>query len=69
MPVMDGIQVLEEIRRLDPKAKVVMVTANLKPSTLQRVTDLKVHSVLKKFPTRATLLAELQRLLGDAPTP
>lgn len=64
MPVMDGFEALARIKHLDPKAKVIMVTADTKPATLSRIEALRAFSHLKKFPTREALLAALAAALA-----
>ena len=69
MPVMDGFEALAEIRHLDPKAKVVMVTADTKPATLMRIEALQAFSHLRKFPTKEGILEALEAALAGRKPP
>jgi two-component system chemotaxis response regulator CheY len=64
MPIMDGLAALKEIRKLDPSARVVMVTAMGQQAIV--IEALKAGAkdfVLKPFqPDR--ILATLQKLLA-----
>ena len=64
MPVMDGFEALAHITRLDPKAKVIMVTGDTKPATLQRIEALRAFGHLRKFPTKDGLLNALAAALA-----
>jgi len=48
MPEYDGFYALENIRKINPNAVVVMVTADLTPETEQRLEELKADSVVYK---------------------
>jgi len=48
MPNYDGIYALKEIRKIDNKANVIMVTADLKKETAQILTDLEASSIIYK---------------------
>ena len=48
MPDFDGFYVLNEIRKIDPKAKVVMVTADKTPETRKKLEEVKPTDVIYK---------------------
>ncbi len=48
MPENDGFYALEEIRKLDPYAKVVAVTADLTNETVTRLGELNISAVVYK---------------------
>lgn len=48
MPDGDGIYALEKIRETDPDAIVIMVTANLAPTTSERLKQLQATAVVYK---------------------
>lgn len=65
MPGVDGITALEEIRRLDPSAKVIILTADIQRRTLERVTELGACAIVKKPPAKEDVIVELGKALGD----
>jgi len=48
MPNYDGIYALKEIRKIDNKANVIIVTADLKKETAQILTDLEASAIIYK---------------------
>ena len=48
MPDYDGFYALKEIRKIDPSAKVIMVTADMTASTEQKLTELKATAMVYK---------------------
>ena len=48
MPKFDGFYALEQIRKLDPNAKVIMVTADLTADTSRLLDELKATAVIYK---------------------
>ena len=48
MPDYDGFYALKEIRKIDPDAKVIMVTADLTLDTEKRVKELKASAITYK---------------------
>jgi two-component system chemotaxis response regulator CheY len=55
MPVMNGFQALEEILKLDQKAVVIILTADVQIKAIARAHDLGAFSVLKKPPDRESI--------------
>ena len=49
MPHYDGFYALEHIQRLDPKAKIIMVTADLTSDTMKRLEEFAVGVVYKPY--------------------
>ncbi|MBF0342739.1 MAG: response regulator [Nitrospirae bacterium] len=56
MPVMDGFTALEEMRKVDPAAIVVVLTADVQKKTTQRVEELGAFMVLKKPPVKENII-------------
>jgi len=48
MPESDGFYALEEIRKLDPHAKVVAVTADLNNESATRLIELNISAIIYK---------------------
>src|SRR5512145_1616419 len=48
MPVMDGIETLKEMKKLDKNAVIIMCTADVQPKTIQRVADLGALTLIRK---------------------
>lgn len=48
MPEYDGFYALEEIRKIDPQAKVIVVTADLRGDTEERLSMLKPTEIIYK---------------------
>ena len=65
MPGVDGITALEEIRKLDPAAVVIILTADIQRKTIDKVMELGAFSVAKKPPVREVILAELNHALAS----
>ncbi|KJU85443.1 response regulator receiver protein [Candidatus Magnetobacterium bavaricum] len=61
MPVMDGFEALEEIRKIDPLAVVVVLTADVQQKTTQRVQELGAFMVLKKPPVKDSTIDALHK--------
>ncbi len=67
MPVMDGATSIDEIRKFDPKALVIVSTADVQIKSLTRVMELGAFMVLKKPPSKESVLDALtqsEELLG-----
>lgn len=63
MPVMDGYQTLEEIKRLDLPTMVIVVSGDIQPEAHKRVKDLGAVDFIKK-PTSQEALVELLEKFG-----
>ncbi len=61
MPVMDGLQALEKIKEIDPKAVVIMCTADIQPKSIARANDLGALTVVRKPPTKEAVDNALSR--------
>ena len=48
MPDFDGFYGLEQIRKFDPNAKIIMVTADLTSDTEKKLVDLKASAMIYK---------------------
>jgi two-component system chemotaxis response regulator CheY len=61
MPVMDGFEALIEIKKNNPNAIVIITTADVQEKVLRRVSDLGALHVIKKPPSKTTILKALQQ--------
>jgi two-component system chemotaxis response regulator CheY len=52
MPVMDGVQALEEMKKFDADSIIVVATADVQVKSIERVMQLGAYDFLKKPPTR-----------------
>ncbi len=50
MPVMDGLEALEEIIKIDKNAIVIVSTADVQPKSISKVMSLGAFDVIKKPP-------------------
>ncbi len=67
MPVMNGFDALQEIKKIDPLAIVIIATADVQAKAIARAHDLGALTVVKKPPTKenvAAAIAEAQRALA-----
>lgn len=65
MPVLDGIQALDRIRRADAEAVVIMLTSLTNRQTIEDCLRLGAVGYLRKDLPHLELLAELQRLITE----
>ena len=71
MPVMDGIQALEEIKKIDADAVIIMCTADVQPKSILKVAALGALTVIKKPPSKETIqeaLLKAQQVLQQEKT-
>ena len=59
MPVMDGVTALGQMMEMDPKAIVIIVTADIQPKSIERVMGMGAFAVLKKPPVKEQVLEML----------
>jgi len=52
MPVMDGVQALDEMKKFDMNSIIIVATADVQVKSLERVIQLGAFHVLKKPPTK-----------------
>lgn len=64
MPGVDGMTALAEIRKLDPAARVIILTADIQTRTIERVMELGAFGLLKKPPVKEAVQAELIKALA-----
>lgn len=70
MPEMDGYTAIERIRRIDPDARIVVMTADIQKRAVERVQTLGVSDILKKPPRAEIVFETLSRLEAEcSPTP
>jgi two-component system, chemotaxis family, chemotaxis protein CheY len=55
MPVMDGVQALEEMKKHNPDAVVIVATADIQAKSIEKVMGLGAFHVLKKPPTKESV--------------
>lgn len=56
MPVMSGIQALEEIKKIDENAIVIVITADTQPKTIEKVKELGALTLLRKPPKKEDVI-------------
>ncbi len=61
MPVMDGFKTLEEIRKIDERAIVIILTADIQKKTTERVMSLGAFMALKKPPIKEEVIDALKK--------
>jgi len=64
MPHFDGIFGLENIKKQDPKAKIIMVTAESNERTIQKINDLKASALIFKPFDSAKLFETIDSLFS-----
>ena len=64
MPVMDGMQALQEIIKIDPQAIVVVCTADVQMKTIFKVMNLGALMVVRK-PINKQAIDDALRKAGD----
>ena len=69
MPVMDGFEALVAIREIDPKAIVIVLSADIQQQTQDRVAQFGAFSFLKKPPRKDAVIATLRQALAKRPSP
>lgn len=62
MPVMGGGECLEKIMKVNPKARVIVVTADIQPKSITKIMELGAFRMIRKPPNKEVL----QRALMDA---
>jgi two-component system chemotaxis response regulator CheY len=62
MPVMSGFAVLGEIKKINPDAKVIVLSADVQKRTFEKVTELGAFRMLRKPPQKE----EIQKAVADA---
>jgi CheY-like chemotaxis protein len=65
MPVLDGVQALEQIKRADPDALVVMLTSLTNRQTVEDCARLGAANYLRKDLPRDELIAQLSQVITD----
>lgn len=58
MPVMDGVEALTNLKKMDAAARVYVLTADIQKSTHDKIMALGAYKFLKKPPTK--------EIIGDA---
>ena len=63
MPVMDGFEALEHLRKRSPDIPVIVLTADVQKKTLERIQGLGATELLKKPPKREALLETFDKCI------
>lgn len=63
MPVMDGFKALEEIKKINPKAIVVVLTADIQVKTTEKIMELGAYRALKKPPVKEEVESTIKEIL------
>jgi CheY-like chemotaxis protein len=66
LPDMSGIEVMERLRSSGVESPFVIVSANLRESFSEKITNLKVNEVLEKPVDLTAIETLVKRLIGDA---
>jgi two-component system, chemotaxis family, chemotaxis protein CheY len=61
MPVMDGLTSLEEIKKIDKEAVVIMCTADIQPKSILKATGLGASTVIRKPPSKESVEDALRK--------
>jgi two-component system, chemotaxis family, chemotaxis protein CheY len=61
MPVMDGFEALEEIRKVDSSAVVIVLTADIQQKAVEKVMNLGAITVIPKPPSAESIAAALTK--------
>lgn len=68
MPVMDGLEALEEILKVDKNAIVIVSTADVQPKSIEKVMSLGAFDVIRKPPkqekVKETMLKAFEKING-----
>jgi two-component system chemotaxis response regulator CheY len=62
MPVMDGLQALQQMKEFRKDAVIVVCSADIQPKTIERVMALGAFTMLKKPPSKEILSDLLSRI-------
>ncbi len=66
MPDYDGFYGLEQIRKFDPKAKIIMVTADLTSDTEKKLVDLKASAMIYKPYEIDSVIETIEKVNSDS---
>jgi YesN/AraC family two-component response regulator len=66
MPIMDGIQLVKEIRSHLPKCKIIMVTSHSDREKVEDIIKLGVNGYIKKPFDRDTVLAKITQIQNSS---
>lgn len=62
MPLMDGVEALEAMKKHNPDAVIIVATADVQVKSVEKVMGLGAFEVLKKPPTKESVREVLQRV-------
>ncbi|MBA4419238.1 MAG: response regulator [Syntrophus sp. (in: bacteria)] len=62
MPVMNGLECLEEIKKFDERAIIIMCTADVQPKSILKAAALGAIAVLRKPPSKETVQDALTKV-------
>jgi DNA-binding NarL/FixJ family response regulator len=65
MPGMDGLDAAAQLRILDPKVKVIIVTIHDGPELREKCRTMGAHGFVSKNRMHVDLPAEIRRLFGE----
>jgi len=65
MPVLDGVQALTQIRKIDPEALVIMLTSLTNRQTVEQCASLGALDYLRKDLPRDEMIAQLTQIIGE----
>ncbi len=62
MPVMNGFEALKIIRKFDPQATVIILTADIQKKSVERITELGAYTVMKKLPRKEEIFEIIEKI-------
>ena len=69
LPDGNGVDLIEEVREFNAGAAVLILSASLHPTNLERATEAGADEILDKLATPGEIVATIRRLgTGEAPT-
>jgi CheY-like chemotaxis protein len=64
MPILDGIQVLEQLQEMDDRTPVVVISADIQNATVDRCIELGAKAFLHKPPAKEIMLNTVRQILN-----
>lgn len=65
MPVMDGVEMIEELKRLNCAIPILVITADIQETTKKKCQDLGVVAFVNKPPKAEQYIPILRQLIGE----
>jgi two-component system chemotaxis response regulator CheY len=65
MPVMDGFEALKKIIKINSKAVVIVLTADIQEKSVRRCMDSGAYMVMKKLPRKEEIFKTLDEIMDS----